>query len=84
MESATAYRIGKPLHAFVEEEVSSGRYGDADEVVRAGLLLLQRREERLSNLRKAIAEGDADLVAGRVHEYGSADEMLADIMSDED
>jgi antitoxin ParD1/3/4 len=55
------------LDRFVLEKVSSGRYENASEVVRAALRTLGREEElyeaKLAALRAAIDEGDASGVA---------------------
>ena len=63
--------VGERWQRFVEQAVSSGRYGSASEVVREGLRLVEEREARLAALRdtidRAIAEGgehsDADVAA---------------------
>ena len=56
------------LERFVAEGVASGRYRSASEVVRAGLRLLQEREQeqqaRLAVLRADIDEGIASLERG--------------------
>ena len=46
------------LARFVEAQVAKGRFGTPAEVVRAGLRLLEDREERLSALRAALIEGE--------------------------
>lgn len=55
--------------------MSSGRYQDADEVVRKGLRLVQRREDeekaRLKALGNAARVGIADIEAGRFSEFDS-------------
>jgi antitoxin ParD1/3/4 len=48
---------------FLTEQVASGRYGSASEVVRAGLRLLEEREAALADLRAEIAKGEASGVA---------------------
>jgi antitoxin ParD1/3/4 len=65
--------------AFIEEQVQSGYYKDADEVVRAGLRLLRKRKAKVAQLRELIKEGEDDVEAGRFHAYDSAEEMLQDI-----
>ncbi len=72
--------VGEHFEAFIDEQVSSGRYNNASEVVRAGLRLLERDELQLSELRRLIAEGDADIDAGRFHEYDTAESLLEDIV----
>jgi hypothetical protein len=35
----------------------------------------------LAELRKLIDEGDADISAGRIHRYASADELTEDVVA---
>ena len=55
------------LDRFVLEKVNSGRYGNASEVVRAGLRTLEREEReyeaKLAALSVAIDEGDNSGIA---------------------
>lgn len=57
MAKNTSIALGEHFATFVEEQVSRGRYGNASEVVRAGLRLLEEREAKLKALRVAIEEG---------------------------
>jgi antitoxin ParD1/3/4 len=52
------------LEKLVNEEVKSGRYKSASEVVREGLRLIRLREEKLKALRADIQEGIAELDRG--------------------
>jgi len=52
------------LEKLVNEEVKSGRYKSASEVVREGLRLIRLREEKLKALRLDIEEGIAELDRG--------------------
>jgi antitoxin ParD1/3/4 len=57
------------LKKFVEQQVKSGHYKSASEVVCEALRLLKERDAiyqtKLKRLRKALAEGEADIAAGR-------------------
>ena len=55
--------------AFIVGQVESGEYGNASEVVRAGLRLLEQEQLKLAALRKAIDDGDRDVAAGRTTSY---------------
>ena len=59
----TSVALGNHFEAFVRDQLQSGRFNNASEVVRAGLRLLEEREERkqleLDALRAQIAAGRA-------------------------
>lgn len=74
------YVVGDRYEAFIARQVDAGRFNNASEVVRAGLRLLEDYETRLSELREAIAKGDADIEAGNVFEYANAEEMTNEIV----
>lgn len=58
-------RLGK-FEEWVQERVDSGDYASSAEVIRAGLRLLKEDEAWRAQVRRKIAEGAADLRAGRV------------------
>jgi antitoxin ParD1/3/4 len=68
---------------FVENQVSSGRYKNASEVMRAGLRLLEQRtredEEKLTALRELAAEGFDALDRGEAIVI-EGEEALADFI----
>jgi len=69
--------LSEELAAFVEEEVASGEYGTASEVVRDGLRQLHReralRKEKLAILRREVRRGLEDVRAGRFSRKSAAD-----------
>jgi len=72
--------VGERFEKFIDQQVGSGRFNNASEVVRAGLRLLEDEEAKLQQLRALIAEGDADLAAGRYTVYESTDDLVGTIM----
>ena len=57
----TSYSLSPHLEHFVREQVESGRYNNASEVVRAGLRLLEDQQKQtelqLEALREAVRAG---------------------------
>ena len=58
MNRNTSISLGKHFDTFISKEVISGRFGTVSEVIRAGLRLLEEREEKLMLLRAALMEGE--------------------------
>jgi antitoxin ParD1/3/4 len=63
------------LEQLVREKVESGRYNNASEVVREGLRLIERRDQKLNSLRILLQEGFDQIERG---EYVDADEDYFD------
>lgn len=53
----TSISLGNYFDQFVSSQVSSGRYKNVSEVIRAGLRLLEEEESKTLALRAAIQEG---------------------------
>lgn len=59
----TSISLGNYFDQFVQKQVSTGRYKNVSEVIRAGLRLLENEECKVLALRNAIQEGlDSALV----------------------
>lgn len=58
MGKNTSFSLDEHYSAFIEEEVASGRYRSASEVVRTALRLLEDRETSLRALRQALIAGE--------------------------
>ena len=56
-----SYSVGTHFEAFIKEQIETGRYSNASEIVREGLRLVEEREVKLKALREhvnsAIARG---------------------------
>lgn len=70
MGKNTSISLGNHFETFIESSISNGRFGNASEVVRAGLRLLEEEENRVITLRKAIQEG---IDSGRNENFNSED-----------
>lgn len=57
MNRNTSISIGDYFDAFIKSSISAGRYNNVSEVVRAGLRLLEKEENKVIALRGAIQEG---------------------------
>lgn len=71
----SSFTLGTHFEGFIRQQVNSGRYASASEVVRDSLRLLEEREDeraaRLNALRAEIDEGAASgegIAAARVFE----------------
>ena len=57
MSRNTSISLGNHFESFVDDRVSTGRFKNASEVIRAGLRLLEEEETKVIALTKAIREG---------------------------
>ncbi|TFL15678.1 type II toxin-antitoxin system ParD family antitoxin [Pusillimonas caeni] len=58
MARNTSISLGDHFVEFVDSQISSGRYGSASEVVRAGLRLLESHENQVRALQEALKAGE--------------------------
>ena len=77
-----SFVVGERFDTFIGEQVATGRFSNASEVVRAGLRMLEDYETRLAQARSLVMDAEADVAAGRLRSYGSAGSLLADIVAD--
>ncbi len=61
----TSISLGNYFDQFVQSQISTGRYKNVSEVIRAGLRLLENEESKALALRNAIQDGlNSPLVEG--------------------
>lgn len=53
----TSISLGNYFDQFVQAQISTGRYKNVSEVIRAGLRLLENEETKVIALKNAIEEG---------------------------
>ncbi len=58
MAKNTSILLGEHFEKFITNEVSSGKYGSASEVVRTALRMLESEEEKKTVLLKALIRGE--------------------------
>lgn len=58
MSKNTSIVLGDHFDGFIERQVTTGRYGSAGDVVRAGLRLLEEHDARVAALHAALDAGE--------------------------
>ena len=80
MSKNTSISLGNYFDQFIQTQISSGRYKNVSEIIRAGLRLLEDEESKVIVLKNAIQEG---LNSPRVENFDfDFDEHLAKLKSE--
>jgi len=77
--ATTSLSLGEHWEVFIKNEVASGRYGSASEVVRDALRHMEDYNSRLAALRAHLAEGEAQASRGEFAEDFSMEGLLAEL-----
>jgi len=79
--ASTSLTLGAHWEVFIKDEISSGRYGSASEVVRDALRSLEDRKSKLDALRSHLGEGAAQ---SKRREFAKVplNEMLSEFKED--
>ncbi len=76
--ATTSLSLGEHWEVFIRNEVASGRYGSASEVVREALRSLEERKTKLDALRAHLAEGAAQAARGEFVQGYSLSKLVTD------
>jgi antitoxin ParD1/3/4 len=55
----TSIALGDHFTEFIARQIREGRYGNASEVIRASLRLLEEHEQQVELVRRALIAGEA-------------------------
>jgi len=62
----TSLSLGDHWEVFIKNQISTGRYGSASELVRDSLRLLEQRELKIEALRSALIDGEQSSSEGEL------------------
>lgn len=80
--ATTSLSLGEHWEVFIKNEISSGRYGSASEVVRDALRAMEERKSKLEALCTHLAQGAEQARAGEFVDYFSMDALINDLDSE--
>ncbi|WP_394145688.1 type II toxin-antitoxin system ParD family antitoxin [Vibrio atypicus] len=58
MAKNTSITLGDHFDGFIANQIQSGRYSSASEVIRSALRLLETQETKMNTLRQLLIEGE--------------------------
>lgn len=68
----TSISLGNYFDQFVQTQITTGRYKNVSEVIRAGLRLLEDEESKIITLKNAIQEG---IDSGIAHDFNPEENL---------
>jgi antitoxin ParD1/3/4 len=77
MGKNTSISLGNHFEKFIRSQVQSGQFSSASEVVRAALRLLQKEDEKMELLRKALEAGEQSGLATPFDNEAFKKEMMS-------
>ena len=77
--ATTSLSLGEHWEVFIKNEISSGRYGSASEVVRDALRSMEERKSKLDALRAYLAQGAQQAKTGDFVDDFSMESLINDL-----
>jgi antitoxin ParD1/3/4 len=77
--ATTSLSLGEHWEVFIKNEIASGRYGSASEVVRDALRGMEERKSKLEALRAHLSEGAAQARSGEFVEDYSIESVMTNL-----
>ena len=77
--ATTSLSLGEHWETFIKNEIASGRYGSASEVVRDALRHMEEHNSKMAVLRAHLAQGETQVHNGQFVENFSMDDLLAEL-----
>lgn len=77
--ATTSLSLGEHWEVFIKNEVSSGRYGSASEVVRDALRTLEERKTKVAALRSHLMQGAEQATSGQFIADFSMDTLISEL-----
>ena len=77
--ATTSLSLGEHWETFIKNEIASGRYGSASEVVRDALRTMEERKSKLHTLRAHLSEGATQAHQGKFIDDFSMDALIDDL-----
>ena len=77
--ATTSLSLGEHWEMFIKNEIASGRYGSASEVVRDALRTMEERKSKLHALRTHLSEGATQAHQGKFIDDFSMDALIDDL-----
>ena len=80
--ATTSLSLGEHWEVFIKNEIASGRYGSASEVVRGALRAMEERKSKLDALRTHLSQGAEQAKEGRFDDGFSMEALINDLDSE--
>ena len=77
--ATTSLSLGEHWEVFIKNEIASGRYGSASEVVRDALRKMEEHKSKLEALRIHLREGAAQVERGEFVKNYSIESVIGEL-----